>query len=261
MEINLNIPKKIYKYQPATIQSLINLKSQSIYFNSASKFNDPFDCNIKLKFKNLNEEDLKKLKKYFLKDIRNEIHKQDLENLSASEFVEIAKNVTDERVDNFYKNKGISCFSEKNNNQLMWSHYASSSKGFCLEFDTTIEPFQNIFPVEYEEIPSLLDLVKMITSKENYLLRKLLCFKSSDWAYEKEWRSFHNETNKSYVYKSNALTGVYFGSEIEREFLEIICLIIQGQNPNVKFYQGFKSEDSFNLQFREFSYLPYVLIK
>lgn len=261
MEINLDIPKKIYKYQPATVQSLINLKSQSIYFNSASKFNDPFDCNIKLKFKNLNEEDTKKLKKYFLKDIKNEIHKQDLDNLTSSEFLKIAKNITDERIDNFYQNKGISCFSENKNNQLMWSHYASSGKGFCLEFDTTIEPFQKILPVEYVDTPPFLDLVEMITSKEKYLLRKLLCLKSSDWAYEKEWRCFHDETNKSYGYAQNTLTGVYFGSEIEREFLEIICLILQGQNPNVKFYQALKSKDSWNLQFEEIIYLPHILIK
>ncbi len=143
----------------------------------------------------------------------------------------------------------------------MWSHYSSSGKGFCLEFDTKIEPFQKLLPVEYVDTPPFLDLVEMITSKEKYLLRKLLCLKSSDWAYEKEWRCFHNETNKSYVYEPSALTGVYFGSEIEREFLEIICLILQGQNPNVKFYRALKSKDSWNLQFEEIIYLPHILIK
>jgi hypothetical protein len=143
----------------------------------------------------------------------------------------------------------------------MWSHYASSGKGFCLEFDTKKEPFKKLFPVEYMDTPPFLDLVEMITSTEIYLLRKLRCLKSSDWAYEKEWRCFHNETNKSYGYESVALTGVYFGSEIETEFLEIICLILQGQNPNVKFYQALKSKDSWNLQFEEINYLPHSLIK
>lgn len=261
MEINLNIPEKIYKYQPATIQSLINLKSQSIYFNSASKFNDPFDCNIKLKVKDLNEKDIKELKNYFLKDIENESWKKKLDSYSSLEFLKIANNVIDERINIDYKKFGISCFSEKNDNQLMWSHYSSSGKGFCLEFDTKKEPFQKLFPVEYVDTLPFLDSVEMINSTEPYLLRKSLCLKSSDWAYEKEWRCFHNETNKSYVYEPSALTGVYFGSEIEREFLEIICLILQGQNPNVKFYRGLKTEDSFNLQFKEFNYRPYVFMK
>ncbi len=29
---------------------------------------------------------------------------------------------------------GILCFTEKNDNLLMWSHYANSHKGFVLEF-------------------------------------------------------------------------------------------------------------------------------
>jgi hypothetical protein len=116
MEINLNIPKKIYKYQPATVQSLINLKSQCIYFNSASKFNDPFDCNIKLNFKDLNEEEIKKLKNYFLKDIENESWEKELNSYSSLEFLKIANNVIDERINNVYKKSGISCFSENEKN-------------------------------------------------------------------------------------------------------------------------------------------------
>lgn len=257
----MNIPAKIYKYQSASIQSLINLKSQYIYFNSSNKFNDPFDCNIKLKFRDLTEKEIKELKRYFLKDINDETWKKELDNFSSSRFLEIANNLMKERIDNVYKNKGISCFSEKNDNQLMWSHYASSGKGFCLEFDTQIESFQKLLPVEYVDEPPFLDFVEMVTSEEKYLLRKLLCLKSSDWAYEKEWRCFHNEINKAYVYEPNALTGVYFGSEIETELLEIICLILQGQNPNVKFYQGIKSEDSFNIDFKDFNYIPYILTK
>ncbi|HAY3550825.1 DUF2971 domain-containing protein [Elizabethkingia meningoseptica] len=34
----------------------------------------------------------------------------------------------------FLKNSYVSCFSETNNNILMWSHYASKHSGICLEF-------------------------------------------------------------------------------------------------------------------------------
>ena len=174
----------------------------------------------------------------------DEIYHPEVINFSFIEFSEALKEmgykVIEDRTQNLYRNKGISCFSERKDSQLMWSHYASSGKGFCLEFDTKKEPFQKLLPVKYEDKPPLLDFMKIVSLEKNYLLRKLLCLKSSDWAYEKEWRCFHNETNKSYVYESSALTGVYFGSEIETEFLEIICLILQGQNPNVKFYPSFE---------------------
>jgi len=35
----------------------------------------------------------------------------------------------------FLKNSYVTCFSSTNENQLMWSHYASSHRGICLEFD------------------------------------------------------------------------------------------------------------------------------
>lgn len=42
-------------------------------------------------------------------------------------------------VDKFFKNSYVTCFSETNDNFLMWSHYASSHKGVCLEFDIVDE--------------------------------------------------------------------------------------------------------------------------
>lgn len=35
----------------------------------------------------------------------------------------------------FFKNSYVTCFSETNNNFLMWSHYASKHSGICLEFN------------------------------------------------------------------------------------------------------------------------------
>lgn len=35
--------------------------------------------------------------------------------------------------------RGVSCFSEKVDDLLMWGHYAEGHRGFCLEFDTSLE--------------------------------------------------------------------------------------------------------------------------
>lgn len=34
-------------------------------------------------------------------------------------------------------NSAVACFTTRNDNFLMWSHYASSHKGICLEFDVS----------------------------------------------------------------------------------------------------------------------------
>lgn len=47
----------------------------------------------------------------------------------------------------FLKNSYVTCFSSTNENQLMWSHYASSHRGICLEFDLVNE---GAFPYIHE---------------------------------------------------------------------------------------------------------------
>lgn len=47
----------------------------------------------------------------------------------------------------FLKNSYVTCFSSTNENQLMWSHYASSHRGICLEFDLINE---GTFPYIHE---------------------------------------------------------------------------------------------------------------
>lgn len=37
-------PRLLYKYEPFSTQSLLNLKRQVIYFGSPLMFNDPYDC-------------------------------------------------------------------------------------------------------------------------------------------------------------------------------------------------------------------------
>lgn len=46
----------------------------------------------------------------------------------------------------FLKNSYVACFSETNDDFLMWSHYSSKHAGVCLEF--TLEK-ENMFPYEY----------------------------------------------------------------------------------------------------------------
>lgn len=99
----------------------------------------------------------------------------------------------------------VSCFSVSGwDNQLMWSHYANSYAGICIEYDfNKIEEFVGfIYPVNYvEERPtlSMKDIgIKGLTSNKetqidygevdmaaifNYMLAKNKC-----WEYENEWR-------------------------------------------------------------------------
>ena len=93
------------------------------------------------------------------------------------------------------------------------------------------------------------------------IVENFFCIKSASWAYEKEWRAIHNVAGTLFGYEAGALTGVYFGPEVSQEGLEIIALIIQGQNPDVKLYRGERSKTEFKIVFNEFEYINHIEAK
>lgn len=101
----------------------------------------------------------------------------------------------------------VSCFSQRNDSILMWSHYADSHRGVCLEFD---EPKAAEFrpvvysnkklPLDVYEIASLY-VGKMLLGEEPVfkdpkLLEKVSApfyQKSKEWSYEKEVRCVYSK--------------------------------------------------------------------
>jgi hypothetical protein len=150
---------------------------------------------------------------------------------------------------------GVSCFSKNNLNLLMWSHYADSHQGFCLEFDSNLEPFSKAFEVTYKsEVPQINSDLLMTEKIGLESLQKLLSFKSIDWEHEEELRLIHQESNKSYSYSYKSLKAIYFGIRANQSDIEIICSIIKSQNPTVKLYKMKKLEMNFGIEPEEFFY-------
>lgn len=113
-------------------------------------------------------------------------------------------------IKNFLSKLTVTCFSASGwDNHLMWSHYANSYSGICVEYDfEKMDTFIGfIYPVKYSNIRptvSLKDLGltgfeldengDLITEEVNinaifsYLLTKNKC-----WSYEEEWRIINVE--------------------------------------------------------------------
>jgi len=263
-------PMKLYKYESVNTHSLSNLKKQQIYFSKPKNFNDPFDCSITCSCNEMTKKDLHKLHKHLmnLDDIRNDsMNKNEFKKRFGSDepnllFNDHITSLTETTVNNalssIMNNNGISCFSEINNEILMWSHYADSHKGFCLEFDTSHDPFENSLKVTYNKKIPRIDTVDFFMKDGDDQVTKACCTKHKSWKYEKEWRVLKDEGDTSYGYPAEALTAVYFGAEMDFAHLEIIALIIQSQNQNVKFYQGKKSKTDFLVEFTQCEYIPYI---
>ncbi len=262
----MGIPKKLYKYEAFAELSLRNLKRQAVYFASPLGFNDPYDCSIIPTIQDLSVEDIAVLKEHYVKSesvpykLREEI--LNFQNGAFADLIKrIASDEFNKQITKFRLENGIACLSETNSDLLMWAHYGGRYKGFCLEFDTRFEPFHGAKKVTYSDTVPLIDSVASIVEENNSQIIDLLCTKSKSWEYEKEWRVFHQAAGIMFNYPPEALTGIYFGPEMEDECLEIIALVLRGQNENVKLYQGKRSKTTFRVEFEQVNYLPHLEAK
>lgn len=268
MDEKKEIPKLIYKYEDFNIHSLENLKAQSLYFGSPLKFNDPYDCATTPNILPPSDSEIPQIRKLYLSnpqlppDIKAEFQTSSDRDLGQI-ILQSSRNTCDIVIDKFCKNNGVTCFSESNDDLLMWSHYGGRYKGFCLEFSTEHSPFNTIKKVNYSPDQPQISSSSMeraaheISAADETFL-KMFCTKSISWSYEKEWRLFHKEADSLYGYPSDSLTGVYMGPEIGPRSLEIICLILKNQNLTVKFWRGKRSTTKFKIEFEPFEYTPYL---
>lgn len=106
----------------------------------------------------------------------------------------------------------ITCFSENKDSLLMWSYYADSHKGVCLEFDLRKDNLlhKNCHKVQYTRH----------FNKGNYN-DEFFC-KSEEWSHEQEWRIV--QLYQDYM-PTTSLTGVYVGCrtplEIKNELFNL----------------------------------------
>lgn len=262
----MKIPSSLFKYEAFSTQSLHNLKSQVIYFGSPLNFNDPFDCALTPNLQVPTDAEVDSIRQYYLSQTdlplraRSEFETHSIEQLRAS-FIRVAREVFSKVVDDFLATNGVACFSERHDDLLMWSHYGGQYKGFCLEFDTSNEPFSKIYPVHYATAFPPLSVAKVIMDRQYSYIQQLFCTKSSAWAYEREWRAIHKVAGTEFVYESRSLKGVYFGPDISPQSLEIICLILGGQNDAVQFWQGRRSSTEFRVLFEPFTYTSHLEAK
>ncbi len=261
--INKTMPPRLFKYEPATLQSLRNLKTQTIYFGSPKNFNDPYDCALAPRVKSPTQVQIGRFRERAARDRRlSPVGHAELTQMPDDQvsdlMLRIATEVVAKSIQDFLETKGITCFSETNESLLMWSHYASSGQGFCLEFDTAHPPFEQFRSVEYEPDLPEIDVTEALLESNFDEVLKLYCTKSKHWEYEREWRGIHKVAGTRFTYESSCLKAVYFGTEAPDDLVEIACLILQGQNRAARFFLSHREDSKFGVRFEEFTYTSHL---
>ena len=173
----MNLPPYLFKYQRVDLNSLVSLLGRFVYFGSPKNFNDPYDCAISAIVQELSEDGLNRI----------------LSSIDASHIAQIEPNIgkmlsaqarstLQELAANFLEKRGVTCFSETNENLLMWSHYAASGTGMCLQFDTNDAIFSKAHWVRYVDSFPAVAADELLVDKNYSRIFELYCTKSKDWS-------------------------------------------------------------------------------
>jgi hypothetical protein len=228
-------PRFLYKYlspdMPAAWLEDILVES-SLYLNSPTRFNDPFDLKAHLVYEGKIQEKRKRWEEIVKNNdpgLTKSQRERKISELMASKSnsVEHLRKVFDVHTGM----AGISSFSEEAKNLLMWSHYSRMHKGIVLQFDI-FQDLDNLLPimkVQYSREYPTINFTKNFGAQ----LGPVMLRKSPDWAYEKEWRLVYIGGANSYLkFKPEALSGLIFGSKIEPTFRNRIERLLRKRTRN-----------------------------
>ncbi len=146
----------------------------------------------------------------------------------------------------FVESLRIACFSEINDSQPMWAHYADNHSGVVLEYKGNIRrntPFILAHPVAYmndsqtkavvrEYVKAIVnDLLEGGPHNMMDLVTKMEYRKTEEWAYEREWRIVRPvaASNPRYIdiqFFPEDLQSIYFGYKCsEKDICDIRLLL------------------------------------
>ncbi len=170
------------------------LNNYRLKLSSPVNFNDPFEFLPQLK----NTDQLVLNTHQEVKTVQLNTLIEPLVYWTANQLLEYGSEViakkAHNRIEQFLNRYRIACFSEDNNNILMWSHYGDRHRGVVISFKNAFEYFENnIEKVEYSDDRIKIPFWDKIFQEDEQVIikdweRKLLITKSNCWSYEKEWR-------------------------------------------------------------------------
>lgn len=239
--------KRLYHYSKCSTVVDFILTNGTLNFTNPIKFNDPFDCSEKM-LKVTYDDDTLKQTIINLKFNRKEKRKFDISKLRLQQDA-----IMREERDKFK----ICCFSAKNDNLLMWSHYAEKHSGICCGFEFPINNGKfSIQPVRYEnEIHELEG-----KSELGKIIRYWLTIKSIEWKYEKEFRAILKSDKTSVSYESikfdaSFLKEIIFGCNLKtKDINKILTKLKSNKIPlkNIELKRAQLNPENFNLKIIDF---------
>ncbi len=221
-------PEKLYKYYSVNMNSLAALINKYSWYSHPKAFNDPFDANL------IYGDNLDKLGLF------------SLDGTHTGKFSDIR----------------ILSLTSNEKNLLMWSHYASSHTGFCIEFtdytDEEIDEFRSMGGIDSKIKDDQLNIIRNAKEVEYLSTKKINDFTFKipliDKDFEKYVKSL-GETGPMIISRKimQTIFMKHTNWEEEKEFRLLICgkinkAILPGKITGVYFGMNMSNDDKETLK-------------
>jgi hypothetical protein len=174
-------------------------------------------------------------------------------------------------VNESFKYDAVFCSTVDNSNLLMWAHYADKHKGAVLEFTPNREKdsvflasrrvaYSDARPLLYRNPQDMIMHGLAMSPEESIkkIVNDLVFVKSSEWAYEQEYRLFvpflikEGQDFATLKYHSDELSAIYLGCRMGGDTAAAIYNKVMAINSNAKIYVSSLSPREYKLHFAEY---------
>ena len=237
------------------------IENGTLLIKNPINFNDPYDCHPKLiNYNSIPNQYIKNLINKQYPDIsRNERRKKQLEAIKTSKN-KLVDFINTDHMEMERNLKGVTCFSKKNLDLLMWSMYADSHKGLCLGFNLE-KLFRSLISMNKFDETTILNVKYTNELKPNNYFEdplkavvEWLRTKSHEWRYEDEIRIVFSPFQESkgklglVSFDLSVIEEIYFGCNVTENNEEKIIDKIKQKGLKSTFYKVSLNENKYKLE-------------
>lgn len=248
----LLMPQRLYKFRSVETEQERErvediLLNNRLWASSPKDFNDPFDCAPTYSM----TDDLDVKRELVQREIGSlDISTSDRDKLMKSAIAQdssaIARTMMLQHQE-WLSEWGVLSLSASVTNVLLWSHYANSHRGICLEFKDFFNERSQLgrtLQVRYQADRPVIEMSEPFSQKT---LQALFLTKADSWEYEKEWR-FLRQKGPGYVaFNSLELDAVVLGALATQETEAWITGLVQRRRKPTKIKRATLNSKTFDL--------------
>ena len=251
---------KYYSFDPKKIDRLETLLvDRKLYHSLPEAFNDPFECKPHFVLPSSPEKKKKIAMHLQAVAIKNGFSLDDATAYVSSALLQPEK--LEETIlsaaKRVYGEIRVCCLTTHNKNLLLWSHYANSHRGFCIEYDALSFPISYAYKVKYDVSYPIIEYPRPMN--ELGFIPALV--KSPDWKYENEYRTIFTPEapgpivtdGESMILGESDITAIYLGANMDDATASTILEILNRGPFKPKVFKSVLSRNSYEIEF-----VPYV---